>query len=162
MDRIVIKLVRYALFPIRADGSRGKEKNFFSREKAERRHRSFLLSPNPQPFPVLRSLVRRRIKKSGVFCKVKSSPLLEINYPYGEQSLQKKRGILGSKISTLLVIIYPHREQSFFQAIIPLFLSSKIFSFAASRNAPATGAVPPKTSVTSVTPLTVTLLAPSV
>ena len=32
-------------------------------------------------------------KKSGVFCKVESSPLLEIIYPYGEQSLQKKRGI---------------------------------------------------------------------
>ena len=69
-----------ALFPIRVDGSRGKEKNFFSREKAERRHRSFLLSPNPSPL----------FKKSGVFCKVKSSPLLEIIYPYGEQSLYFK------------------------------------------------------------------------
>ena len=68
-----------ALFSIRVDGSRGEEKNFFSREKAERRHRSFLLSPNPSPL----------FKKSGVFCKVESSPLLEIIYPYGEQSLRK-------------------------------------------------------------------------
>ena len=85
------KPLRNALFPTRVDGSRGKEKNFFSREKAERRHRSFLLSPTPQPFPVLRSLVRRRIKKSGVFCKVESSPLLEIIYPYVEQSLTEKQ-----------------------------------------------------------------------
>ena len=30
----------------------------------------------------------------GVFCKVESSPLLEIIYPYGEQSLQEKRDML--------------------------------------------------------------------
>ena len=37
----------------------------------------------------------------------KFSPL-----PEPLSSFQKKRGILGSKVSTLLVIIYPYREQS--------------------------------------------------
>ena len=80
-SKVILCLYQYALFPIRVDGSRGKEKNFFSREKAERRHRSFLLSPNPSPL----------FKKSGVFCKVESSPLLEIIYPYGEQSQSSRR-----------------------------------------------------------------------
>ena len=67
----------------------GEGENFFSREKAERRHRSFLLSPNPSPL----------FKKSGVFCKVESSPLLEIIYPYGEQSLSLKGNIYNGNIS---------------------------------------------------------------
>ena len=151
----------------------GEGENFFSREKAERRHRSFPLSPNPSPLfkksgvvlfwrssaraetdPLASVTVRScpsssvakyRPKQAvfcdcsnlpvlpdtqplthplpvrgtsqggkaavftsslqsasfatshplgGVFCKVESSPLLEIIYPYGEQSLQKKRRIL--------------------------------------------------------------------
>ena len=46
------------------------EKLFFTRKKV------FLLSPNPSPL----------FKKSGVFCKVECSLLLEIIYPHGEQS----------------------------------------------------------------------------
>ena len=111
----------------------GEGENFFSREKAERRHRSFLLSPNPSPLfkksgvfcdcsnlpvwpdtqPLTHPLPVRGTSQGGkaavftsslqsasfatshpfggVFCKVESSPLLEIIYPYGEQSLSKKK-----------------------------------------------------------------------
>ena len=47
------------------------------------------LSPDPSPL----------FKKSGVFCKVESSPLLEIIYPYGEQSLSLKGNIYNGNIS---------------------------------------------------------------
>ena len=58
-------------------GTGEKRKTFFHEKKPNVGTEVFLLSPNPSPL----------FKKSGVFCKVKSTPLVEIIYPYGEQSL---------------------------------------------------------------------------
>ena len=63
-------------------GTGEKRKTFFHEKKPNVGTEVFLLSPNPSPL----------FKKSGVFCKVESSPLLEIIYPYREQSLSKKSG----------------------------------------------------------------------
>ena len=108
----------------------GEGENFFSREKAERRHRSFPLPQTPTLFkksgvfcdcsnlpvwpdtqPLTHPLPVRGTSQGGkaavftsslqsasfatshplggVFCKVESSPLLEIIYPYMEQSLKQ-------------------------------------------------------------------------
>ena len=73
-SKVILCLYQYALFPIRVDGSRGKEKNFFSREKAERRHRSFLLSPDPNPFLSSAALCGGGSRKAEFFVKKGSAP----------------------------------------------------------------------------------------
>ena len=89
-----------AQFPVRVDGSPGKEKNFFPGKKSRNVGFGIFLFPHCPPLPCAKA--DPLFKKSGVFCKVDSSLLLEIIYPYKETALLKKQGILlGEKLYLL-------------------------------------------------------------